>query len=319
MTRFLATIRRTRFGPRPPAAEAGVALVTVLWFVALMSALAVALVGLGRETALTSRQAVLAADTRIAMAGAVEIAAATLWHERFPASGTLRWRQGRRAISVRAIPEGGKIDLNAASEDLIEGLAATVIEDPRAAQELAHAIFAWRTSNPERRPAGGEADDHARDGGVVRPRDGLFRFVDELRSLRGVDPTLFSRLAPAVSVQHGRTDPEGYPLSPLVQEAVDRGRGLLATREGGESASDPPLQPLDEDETSQDMFVADPSGLYTLDIALVYDDGPTFRQHTVIWIDPGLGSGRHAVLQNRTTVLPELAAELQGEMQWPAR
>lgn len=296
------------------SAEDGIALVTVLWFVALLSALALTLLGLGRDSALVSGNAARAVQTRVAMASAVEIAAQALWNSAMPASGMLDWRHGNLRVTVRALAENRLIDLNAASEELIEGLAASVLDDPRDALELAHAILDWRDPDGERRLAGAEAADYARQAGVARPRDGHFRFADELRSVRGVDEALFARLAPVVGVHHGEAEPEVFPLDPLVQQAVDRARGLLAQREGSERSFEDEPQSLDSegmdngatiDEAAlPGVFVEDPAGLYTLDIELTYDDGPSFRQETVIWIDPPLGTGRHAILRNRSTVLP---------------
>ena len=54
--------------------DAGVALLTVLWFVAAMSALAITLVSISRDTAYVTRNAVRAIEARAALQGAVEIA-----------------------------------------------------------------------------------------------------------------------------------------------------------------------------------------------------------------------------------------------------
>ncbi len=308
---------------RSAAGEAGIALVTVLWFLVAMSALAVTLTTLGRDSAYASRNAVRGIEVRATMASALEIAAAALWRGRMPTDGRLAWRQGTATLTATATAESGKIDLNAASDELIEALAAVAAEalgrDGQAALAVAHALLDWRDPDRERRLAGAEAADYAGDGGIARPRDGPFRFLAELRSVRGVDQALLAVLAPAVSVHHGQEEPTVEPSSPLARAALDRARGLGLGMAGGESSFDPGEQPLQDSEESApaSAFVADPAGLYTIEIELVHDDGPSFRQQTVIWIDPPLGNARYAVLENRSTILP--APRTDAAAPWPGR
>jgi hypothetical protein len=294
----------------------------VLWFVALMSALAVAMVGLGRDTALASRHAVQAIEARTIMASAVELAVNALRRDRWPSAGPLEWRQGLYAVRVLARPESAKIDLNAASDDLIEALAAAAAaalgRSADAGLALGHTILDWRDPAGTRRLAGATADDYAAAGRIGRPRHGRFRHVAELRSVLAVDAAFYAVLADAVTVHHGVAEPDGQPLPPLVLAAVDRARGL----EGAvESTLDSREQPLDESEdgATPPAFLNDPRGLYTLDIEIVHEDGPSFRQKTVIWLDPPLGDRSYAVLENRSGLLPAaVAAEAPlDEVPWP--
>lgn len=318
-----AVSRRTH--RRSAASEAGIALLTVLWFLVAMSGLAVALVGVGRDSAYASRNAVRGIEVRAAMASAIEITAATLWRGRLPTDGRLGWQRGPFTLEATVTPESGKIDLNAASDDLIEALATVAAEalgqDDQAALAIAHAILDWRDPDGERRLAGAEADDYADRGGVGRPRDGPFQFLAELRSVIGVDEALFAVLAPALSVHHGQAAPPMQPTLPLVLAAQDRARGLGLGLDEGESAFDPDDQPLDDSETSgpAPFFIADPAGLYTIEIELVHVDGPSFRQQSVIWIDPPLGNARYAVLESRSTILPPPAEPGAEAAAWPAR
>ena len=311
--------------PAPPgpggAAEAGIALVTVLWFVAAMSALAVAMVGLGRDTALTSRHAVHAIEARATMASAVELAAAALQQDQWPVSGPLEWRQGALSVRVTAVPESAKIDLNASSDELIEALAAVAMAGlGRRAEDgvaLGHAILDWRDPPGPRRLAGATAEDYARAGRLGRPRHGPFRHVAELHSVLGMDQALFALIEEAVTVHHGQGEPDGRNLPPLVRATIDRARGLGG---GAETALDSPGQALEgtPDDGAAPSFVADPRGLYTLDIEIVHEDGPSFRQATVIWIDPPNGHRRYAALESRSGLLPA-SAGLTDEVTWPGR
>jgi general secretion pathway protein K len=304
------------------------ALLTVLWFLVALSALAVTLAALGRDTAYASRNAVRAIEVRTAMASAVEIAALGLWRGLQPDDPVLAWRQGRFAVTVTIAPEGRKIDLNGAGDELIEALAAVAAEaagrDEQAGLALGHAILDWRDPDGERRLAGAEADAYARSGRIGGPRDGPFRHVGELRGVMGVDDALFDLLVPAVTVHHGLDVPSLQPTNELVREAIDRSRGLDLGLSEAESAFDPDEQPLDDepDLRSAPLFIADPNGLYTFEVELVHDDGPSFRQQMVIWIDPPPGAAPYAILESRSTILPTPAtgaAADAGPAAWPGR
>jgi general secretion pathway protein K len=301
--------------------EAGVALVTVLWFVAMTSALAVAMVGYGRETALASRHSVHAIEGRAVLRSAVELAAASLGQGRWPAAGPLAWRHGAFLVQVSALPESAKIDLNAASDDLVEALAAVAAASlGRSGDEalaVAHAILDWRDPAGTRRLAGATADDYASAGRLGRPRHGPFRHVAELRSVLGIDQALFAVIADAVTVHHGLAEPDGQPLPSLVEAALDRARGLGVDAESAFASAE---QPLDEsgDAGAPPAFVTDPRGLYTLDIDIVHEDGPGFRQAMVIWIDPPHGNRSHVVLATRSGLLPAAAGSLDP-VAWPGR
>jgi hypothetical protein len=241
---------------------------------------------------------------------------------RFPISGRLSWRQGLLTVNVAAVGEGSKIDINAASDDLIEGLAGAAVaaegRSPADGLAVAHAIMDWRDANQDRRLAGAESDDYGDPGG---PRDGPFAFLAELRSVRGVDRELFARLAPAVTVHPGDEQPSVSLVSPLVQDALDRARGLDPTISDNQEASDRVAQTLDDSGDAERIavFATDPSGLYTLDIEVLHESGPSFRQETVIWIDPSLGGREFAILENRSGMLPEsaLQAIAAREVPWP--
>lgn len=293
--------------------DAGVALLTVLWFVAAMSALAITLVSISRDTAYVTRNAVRAIEARAAQQGALEIAGLLLAVDSFPSGGVLEWTNADRGVRVTAVPEAGKIDLNAAGDQLIEGLASAVADDPGTARALADALLDWRDTDNARRLAGAERDDYAQQGGSVRPRDGPLPFIAELRSVQGFDLELYARLADAVTVFSGNADPGPLPVQPLVREALDYATGLAVEGAGngelGESAFDPPPEPLEDalNEVPAPAFAEDPQGLYTLDIELSYDDGPSFRQKTVIWVKPMLGSDPFLVLQSGAGLVPQAA------------
>ena len=302
--------------------DAGIALLAVLWFLVAMSGLAVAIAAIGRDSAFTARNAIAAIEARAAIAGAVEIAAAALRRSSLAPSGELEWRQGRMTVKITAAAENSKIDINAASDTLIEGLAAAAASAsgrPEAdGLALGHAILDWRDTDRNRRLAGAEENDYAASS---KPRDGPFPFIAELRSVMGMDEELFALISPAVTVHHGAEEPSIGPGSALVRDALDRSRGLVPGDRAEQPSSFDSAQPLDDTDT-EDLaapFVDDPSGLYTLDIEVTHDDGPTHRHETVIWIEPPLDDRRHATLESRSGVLSDetLQSMTAGDVPWP--
>lgn len=306
--------------------DAGVALLAVLWFLVAMSALAVTLLTLGRDSAHASRNAVRAIEVRTITASAVEITSAALWRGQLPPEGRLAWRQGSFAVAVAVSAESGKIDLNAASDELIEALVAVATEAlGRPAENglaVAHAILDWRDADRERRLAGAEAADYADADRRGRPRDGPFQHLAELRSVIGMDEALFAALAPAVSVYHGAALPAGERKAPLVQAALDRAQGLGLGMADGETSSDLEDQALNDEANSwlAPGFSLDPAGLYTIEVELSHFDGASFRQQVVIWVDPPFGTKRYAVLQSRSAMLTTpMATADEAAPTWPGR
>jgi general secretion pathway protein K len=304
--------------------DTGIALLTVLWFLVAMSGLAVAIASIGRDSAFTVRNAVAAIEARAAFASATEIAAAALSRGSFASSGELEWQQGRLKVRIVATAENSKIDINAASDALIEGLAAAAAsasDRPEAdGVALGHAILDWRDTDRNRRLAGAEENDYDASS---KPRDGPFPFIAELRSVKGMDEELFALIAPAVTVHHGAEEPSVGPALPLVSEALDRSRGLVAGDSAEQASAFDSPRPLDDTDTEDlaALFVNDPSGLYTLSIEVSHDDGPTHRHETVIWIEPPLGDRRHAILESRSGVLSDetLQSMTAGNESWPER
>jgi general secretion pathway protein K len=311
-------------GMKRQRGDAGIALLAVLWLLVAMSGLAVAIAAIGRDSAFTARNAIAAVEARAASASAVEIASASLRRGSFPRSGVLEWRQGRMTVRITAIPENSKIDINTASDALIEGLAAAAtMAGGRSEADgvaLGHAILDWRDTDPNRRLAGAEASDY---GALGKPRDGPFPFIAELRSVMGMDEKLLALMTPAISVHHGAEEPSVGPVLDLVRKSLDRSRGLASGEGAEQSPSFDSAQLLDDtdidDATTQ--FAGDPSGLYTLDIEVTHDDGPTHRQEIVIWTDPPLGDRQHAVLESRSGALSHAALQSMttGAVPWPER
>jgi general secretion pathway protein K len=195
--------RRDRRCRRKHEGERGVALIVVLWGLALVAVAVIAIGLAGRSQTLLARNAVENARARLAAEAGVQLGLRRLLAAASQGGGAgggavrgfdgtpETWRSGDGAdVGVAIRDEGGKIDLNEAPPELIAGLAAVAGARPEGAQQIACAIV-------ERRgylPAG------CVPSGVT---PGLFAALEELRFVPGVTDALYARMAPAATVHSG--------------------------------------------------------------------------------------------------------------------
>jgi general secretion pathway protein K len=191
------------------ARQRGIALVLVLWVMALLAVMVVGFAGDARtELKLARNQADAAqaraiADTGVSLAllSVLDNNEDTAWRID-GATHSLAYGDG--AISVSVQDEGGKIDLNLAPPALLAGLFRTLgIADPEA---LAAAIQEWR------RQHGAEAADEP------LARTGPFLALEQLRAVPGVTAAAYARAAPFLTVytRRDRVDPLTAPAEVLL-------------------------------------------------------------------------------------------------------
>jgi general secretion pathway protein K len=154
---------------------------------------------------------------------------------------TYRFPFGGGEILVSIQDEGGKIDLNAAPDGLLQGLLISVGVETGAAVALVDAIADFRDGDDLRRLNGAEADDYRAAGLAAGPNNRPFQAVEELRRVIGVTRALYDKLSPALTVHSGRPeiDPATAPQAALraldgmtadEAEALAAARGLVARR-----------------------------------------------------------------------------------------
>jgi general secretion pathway protein K len=140
-------------------------------------------------------------------------------------------------LSLAIQDVGGLVDLNSASEELLEGLFVAAGLSGEEAKDLAAAIRDYGDEDGLVRPGGAEAAAY-RGAGLAGPKDGSFQFPQELRAVFGMTPELFEAVRPAITVWSGRPgiDPRVAPPAALAalpvgnQVQVDT---LLADRVAG--------------------------------------------------------------------------------------
>lgn len=211
-------------GPPARADQGGFALIAALWLVAAVSFVlaAVALESRPeRHFAANAREDVRArAAARAGLARALSRlhrtasdrrAGVAAWtrlltpEEAGPSPGRLAGRQegtGRYRVALR--DPAARLPLNDIGlvplRRLFRALGASTWEASVAAQS----VLDWRDPDGLHRPNGAEWEDHYRHlQPPVRPRNGPFRSVRELRRVRGIDGGLYRRAARHLTVRSG--------------------------------------------------------------------------------------------------------------------
>jgi general secretion pathway protein K len=215
----------------PPEHDRGLALVAVLWVVALLGLLAHTML---REVVVSVRgerntwsRAVMERDAETGLALAL------LWLT--DPRETARWWPGAgqhevefdgARISLTVEDELGKIDLNTADDALLTGLLVNQGIAPEEAAQIRERIVHRRTATA-----------------VLEGT--RFESIEELAAIEGIDATLLRKLAPAITVhsQARWIDPAIAPLEALrAQPGVGATEAERIVSERGAHSYSPPSQ-----------------------------------------------------------------------------
>jgi general secretion pathway protein K len=220
--------------------QRGIALLAVLWVVAILALVAAVFMRETRtEIALTRNLAEEAKAEALAEAGVNRAMLVLLGLDE-----TLPWRVDGTAfafdydggtVRVSLQDEGGKIDLNRAGDAVLQGLFASVGVGQDAAQHLVDAIADFRDADGLRHLNGAEDTDYARAGLPYDAKDAPFAATEELRQVFGMTPELYARVAPYVTVYSPRRDVNlatapAAVLRALPYLSADRVRAILEQR-----------------------------------------------------------------------------------------
>ncbi len=188
--------------------QAGIVLVVVLWGVMLLGVIAASFALSSRTESNLARNLVDNAEARALADAGVHLAVLALLDpdtgEPWRANGTIYPRSlPGGEVLLSAQDEGGKIDLNGASDELLRGLFAAVGLAGDEAAALVDAIVDYRDADDLRRLNGAEDDDYRAAGLANEAKDAPFAILDELRQVMGMTPALYRAVAPALTVFSG--------------------------------------------------------------------------------------------------------------------
>ena len=192
-----------------PARPRGVALLLVLWLLVLLTGVVAVFALTARTEALQGNYLDRSTTARYAAEAGVELAVLRVQSN----DDGLRWVPDgrgyqfgfeRAALRVRVDDESGKLDLNIAGPDLIDGLLLAVGVDSARAQALTGAILDWRDPDNLLAAQGGAEDPEYESAGLpYGAKDRPFDTVAELQQVLGMDAPLYRKLAPYLTVYSG--------------------------------------------------------------------------------------------------------------------
>ncbi|MEA3278340.1 MAG: type II secretion system protein GspK [Pseudomonadota bacterium] len=226
----MRTQRRLSRRRRPR--QCGIALMLVLWVIALLTILAVGMTGTQRtESALATNQLATARFRALAEAGIsfavlnlmaapplVPNEASDVW---VPDGRVRAWAFAGETLHIAVFNEASAIDLNQASQELLKGLLEAAGVAPEQVPSLVDAILDWRDEDDLHSLNGAEDDDYAAAQRPYGAKDGPFDSVEELLQVLGFNRELYLVLAPALSVSASSNPAEPDFASPIVLASME--------------------------------------------------------------------------------------------------
>lgn len=274
----------------------GAALMLVLWILVLLTALIVAFALSSRVEGLQGRSLRHATVGRYLGEAGVEVAALHL----STGDSSLRWVPDgreynfefeRQKVSVRVRDEGAKVDLNAADMVLMGKLFELQGMDKLQADRLAAAIVDWRDPDDLLASDVGAEDRQYESAGLpYGAKDRPFETLSELRQVLGMDPALYDKLAPHLTVFTGQARPDPGFASPMVLAAMgynDVDVGLIQSlRQAWQPNLPPPALP------GGITLAAQGSGTYDISSRTTRSDGSTVEVTATVRIGASGAFGR---------------------------
>ncbi len=272
----------------------GIALVLVLWAVALLTVIAGGFAFSMRTSSLLARNQAASAQAEALADAGIQRAIYELLKplndvQRWKGNGeTHRWEFSGTNIDITLQDISGKIDLNSASDDLLRGLLKSAGLSDEKSDALLDAILDWRDADKLRRLNGAEENDYRAAGMKYMPANAPFTTVDELRRVLGMTPELYARLEDSLTVDSHQSGINAAIASRNVLLAVPGADAVAvdAYMRERQAAWDinlapPPFPPAA-------TFVATGSGsVYSVRAEAALPDGAVFIREAVVTINPG--------------------------------
>ena len=226
--------------------QRGVALLVVLWACTLLAILVGGYAVLARTEGLQARYQFAQTQAHYAAEAGVMRAIYALQDPQ----QDQRWiTDGRNypfafdgaKVSISIISETGKVDLNAASPDVLQNFFRAAGMSDMDAQSLARNIVDWRSFSYS--PPGTVPNAAYANAGLdYGPRHGPFGTVEELQMVLGMTPKVYQAVASQVTLWSGRPSPDPASAPALALAAIPgmtpaQAQAIAASRSG------PPQQP----------------------------------------------------------------------------
>ncbi len=198
----------------------GIALVIVLWGLVLLAVIAAAFTTETRTEVTLARNLVENAKAKALADAGVHAAMLGLHRreveKRWRADGTVySMASGDGEVSIVINDEAGKIDLNAAPDELIQGLLVAVGLEEGEAQALTAAIADFRDADDETHLGGAEDAEYRAAGLAWGPKNKPFEAVEELHQVLGMTRQVYALASPGLTV-HSRSKGVDVTVAPAI-------------------------------------------------------------------------------------------------------
>ncbi|WMC10515.1 type II secretion system protein GspK [Oceanimonas pelagia] len=189
--------------------QGGIALISVLWLLLLLTVLASGLSVNSRNQARQSGNIAIATRLQQGAEAGLQLALLALAQsaEQQPwlADGSLHGVPfNDMEVYLALFNESGRIDLNTAGPELLNGLLATVEPDDALRARLTDAIMDWRDGDDLRRLNGAELDDYLAAGLDYGPANAPFTSVEELQKVLEMTPELYRQIRHSLTLRNPR-------------------------------------------------------------------------------------------------------------------
>jgi general secretion pathway protein K len=136
-----------------------------------------------------------------------------------PTRGVVRFRLGAANVVASYVPENARLDLNAATKDMLAGFFAGLGASAEEADWSADRIIGWRTV-PKRGTQAAEDELYRTAGRPYLPRGAAFAHLSELWLVHGLPPALIERAMPFVTIYTGKPEINVFDAPPEVIAAL---------------------------------------------------------------------------------------------------
>ncbi len=198
----------------------GIALVIVLWGLVLHAVIAAAFTTETRTGVTLARNHLENAKAKALADAGVHAAMLGLHRreveKRWRADGTVySMASGEGEVSIVIADEAGKIDLNRAPVELIQGLFTAVGLAAAEAQALTAAIADFRDGDDETHAGGAEDAEYSAAGFAWGPKNAPFEAVEELHQVLGMTRQVYALASPGLTV-HSRSKGVDVTKAPAI-------------------------------------------------------------------------------------------------------
>ena len=183
-----------------PRREQGFALLIVLWSLGLLALLGTQLTGSARLQTRLAGNLRANAIVEAAADGAAQEAILRLLQGRWKNDDLRRLRVGDATVEIRLEDQAGRVNPNATTYPVLQGLLANLGLDQARAAALAKAIVDWRSGAATLTSGGTKLDQYRAAGLPYAPSNRPFESIDEMGLVVGMTPDILARLKPYVSV-----------------------------------------------------------------------------------------------------------------------